>query len=132
MEDINMTFAELTREERQEITQRIQAIIGKKEESIREGMSISERVKARSDYDKQFDKLAKIYVQYGAEALACNFEDCGAFKKGVTTQGKKWSLEMNGGYTQRSRYCGSLYIEGEGMIFTSGTLAKAFEYIFTH
>lgn len=127
-----MKFYELPVEERIEISERIRGIIGKKEDCIREGMSNSERIKARFDYDKQFEKLANVYVKHGEKALAAHFTDYGSYKVGVTASGKKWILDGNNGYTERSRYCGTLTIEGEGTIFTSGTLSRAFEYIFTH
>lgn len=127
-----MKFYELPVEERAEITKRIQAIIGKKDDCIREGMSNSQKIKARFDYDKQFEKLADVYVRHGGKALAANFTDYGSYKIGATASGKKWILYSNNGYTERSRYCGTLAIDGEGTIFTSGTLSRAFEYIFTH
>ena len=123
-----MTFAELPREERTEIRERIEAIIGKKDDCVKDGMDISQRIKARSQYDKTFERMAKVYIKHGAKALSLHFKDEGWRKSGVTPNGKKWALEMNNGMTDRSRYCGTLWIDGEA-IFTSGTLDKSFEYI---
>lgn len=123
-----MTLYDLDIEKRLEITGRIQMIIGKKEDWITPNMDTGDRIKARMDYDKLFEKLAKIWVKYGDKALAMAFTDHGGYKVGVTPNGKKWTLDMNGGWTTRSRHCGTLRIDGE-CIYTSGTLAKAFEYI---
>lgn len=124
-----MTYAELPIEERINLNKKIEIIIGTKDSWVRENMDTSERIKARFAYDKLKEKLQKVFLMYGDKALAMNFADYGGWKKGVTPGGKKWTLEMNSGWTSRSRHCGSLYIEGQGNIFTSGTLAKAFEYI---
>lgn len=125
-----MTIYDLPNEERMRVTEMIRKIIGRKEDSIKEGMTNSERIKARFEYDKLFEKLAKIWVNHGDKALAMNYTWCGRSAQGVTPGGKKWIFEMNSfGWTQRNHHCGSLYIEGEGTIFTSGTLARAFERI---
>lgn len=124
-----MTIYDLPNEKRIEITKKIQNIIGTKNEWVTDNMDLSKRIKARSDYDKLFEKLAKVWVKYGDKALAMNYTDNGSYKIGTTPNGKKWMLEMNNGWTMRSRHCGSLYIEGQGTVFTSGTLARAFERI---
>lgn len=125
-----MTIYDLPKEERMRVTEMIRKIIGKREDSIKEGMSNSERIKARFEYDKLFEKLAKVWVNHGDRALAMNYTWYGSYGEGVTPNGKKWIFEMNNfGWTQRCHHCGSLYIEGEGTVFTSGTLARAFERI---
>lgn len=48
---------------------------------------------------------------------------------GVTKNGKRFEWYGNNGFCERSRYCGSLWIEGIGTVFTSGTIAKAVEYV---
>lgn len=123
-----MTFAELPYEERQMVTERIRGIIGTKEECIRDGMDLAERIKARKKYDDTFQRLAKIYITHGIKALSMAYTNEGWRKWGMTPNGKKWVLEMNNGLEERSRYCGTLWIDGE-MIFTSGRIEKAFEYI---
>lgn len=127
-----MKFYELPNEKRIEATRRIQAIIGTEDSWINDNMNRSTRIQTRNQYKKLFEKLGNIYAEYGDKALAMNFTDNGSYKTGITPNGKKWILYMNNGYTLRSRTCGTLAIEGEGTIFTSGTLAKAFEYILTH
>lgn len=123
-----MTFAELPYEERQAVAERITGIIGTKEGCIREGMDTAERIKARKKYDETFQRLAKLYITHGIKALSMAYTDEGWRKSGVTPNGKKWVLEMNNGMEERSRYCGTLWIDGEA-IFTSGRIEKAMEYI---
>ena len=125
-----MTFAELSLEERIRVTEMIQKIIGKKEDVIKDGMSTSDRIKAREAYSKLFDKLTKVWMKGGDKALSLTYTWEGSYGYGVTPNGKKWVFNMNSfGWTQRSHHCGSLSIEGQGTIFTSGTLARAFERI---
>lgn len=125
-----MTFTELSIEERVRVTEMIQKIIGKKEDAITEKMSCSDRIKARDSYNKLFDKLTKVWMKGGDKALALTYTWDGLYCKGVTPEGKSWLFVMNSfGWTQRCHHCGSLYIEGQGTIFTSGTIARAFERI---
>lgn len=124
-----MTIYDLPNEQRIEITKKICNIIGEQNSWITDNMSLSQRIEARENWRKLFEKLAKVWVKYGDKALAMNYTDKGSLKIGTTPSGKKWALEMNNGWTMRSRHCGALYIEGEGTVFTSGTLARAFERI---
>lgn len=125
-----MTFYQLPVEEQTRVREMIQKIIGRKEDQITEDMSRDTRIKVRFAYDKLFEKLAKVWANYGDKALALNYTDKGAVKEGVTPNGKKWVFYMNNfGWTDRSHHCGSLYIEGMGCLFTSGTMARAFERI---
>lgn len=127
-----MGFYDMTIDEQNKGRRMISNIIGKKEEWITDGMDLTTRIQRRAEYDKLFDKLAKIYAKHGDKVLTMNYTDQGGYKCGTTPNGKKWTMYMNSGWTTRSRHCGTLYIEGEGTIFTSGTIAKAFEYILTH
>ena len=127
-----MGFYDMTIEEQNRGRQMIANIIGKKNDWVKPDMNLEKRIAARAEYDRLFDKLAKIYAKYGDKALAMQYTDKGGHKEGTTPNGKRWQLVMNWGMTARSRHCGTLYIEGEGIIFTSGTIAKAFEYILTH
>lgn len=127
-----MTYAELPLEERLSLSEKIKKIIGTKDSWITESMDLSTKITQRSKYDKTFEKLAKVFLKYGDKGLSMNFTDNGSYKEGVTVSGKKWILYMNNGFTNRSWTCGSLFIEGEGNIFTSGTIERSFEYIFTH
>jgi len=125
-----MTIYDLPNEERIRVTRMIQKIIGTKEEAVKGVSGTGARIQAYSNYDKLFEKLAKVWVNHGDEALAMNYEWYGSYGKGVTPKGKAWTFDMNTyGWTERCHHCGSLYIEGEGCIFTSGTLARAFERI---
>jgi len=119
-----------TPEERMEMRKRIEAIIGTKEQAKSWAKDLTERIQIASRYDKQFEKLAMVFYTNGEKALALNYTQIGGNSfKGVTASGKRWVLEGNMGWTNRSRYCGTLYIEGEGCIFTSGKLDRVFDYI---
>jgi lysyl-tRNA synthetase class I len=148
-----MTYSQLisnaTVEERREVTARIEKIIGTKKQAMEAAESLTERIENASRWEKEYEKLAKIFVFFfpaaceyeklakiflenGAEALAMVFMQKGNSFEGVTANGKKWFLERNNGWTQRSRYCGTLYIQDVGTVFTSGRLDKVFEYILTN
>lgn len=132
-----MTYADYitkaTPEERVEMRKRIEAIIGTKENAKAWGKDLSDKINRGMKWQKEFEKLSLIFFQHGEKALALNYTQIGGNSfKGVTANGKRWTLEGNNGWTERSRYCGTLYIEGEGTIFTSGRLDRAFDYILTH
>lgn len=131
-----MTYSQLisnaTVEERREVTARIEKIIGTKKQAMEAAESLTERIENASRWEKEYEKLAKIFLENGAEALAIVFMQKGNSFEGVTVSGKKWFLERNNGWTQRSRYCGTLYIQDVGTVFTSGRLDKVFEYILTN
>ena len=128
-----MTYGELitkaSPEERAEIRSRIEKIIGTKEYAMRIASDLTERIQNASRWQKEYEKLAKVFLENGEKALAMNFIQKGHFYEGVTASGKKWELEGNNGWTERSRYCGRLWIEGEGPVFTSGKLDRVFDYI---
>lgn len=48
--------------------------------------------------------------------------------KGTTAYGKRFGMWINSGYTERSRHCYTLYIEGQ-TIFTSGDFSTGYAYI---
>lgn len=128
-----MTYGELITkasvEERAEIRCRIEKIIGTKDHAMRIARDLTERIQNASRWEKEYEKLAKVFLENGEKALAMNFIQKGRFYEGVTASGKKWELEGNNGWTERSRFCGRLWIEGEGTVFTSGKLDKVFDYI---
>lgn len=125
-----MTIYDLDNETRMRVTEMIQKVIGTKAECVNDKMTREERIKARFNYDKLFEKLAKIWVKNGDKALSMNYMDYGSFLKGVTPNGKRWQFDWNSwGWTERTHHCGTLWIEGQGCIFTSGTVARAFERI---
>lgn len=119
----------MTIEQRANLRNRIEKIIGTRKHEIERATSLTERINNAQRWDKEYEKLQKVFEEHGEKALAMNFVQKGRFYEGVTASGKKWELEGNNGWTERSRYCGRLWIEGEGTVFTSGKLDKVFEYI---
>ena len=122
-------ISKATPEQRREVTERVFKIIGTAEQNTCCIKDLTERVQARARWQKEYEALAKVFLEHGAEALSMNCYQRGRDFEGVTVNGKKWTLDMNHGWTERSRYCGALWIEGEGTIFTSGRLDKVFDYI---
>ena len=121
----------MTIEERIAINERIDAMIGSREEfneSVKD-LSLSDRIDVRDKYNKLREKLFKIAEKNGEKALMLTLVQDGNTSTGVTANGKKFVWVRNYGYSARSRHCGSLYIEGIGTVFTSGTVAKVFEYV---
>lgn len=121
----------MTFEERVEINERIDKMIGSREQQRTrvQSMSLEDRINSNNHYNKMREKLFKIAEKEGAAALSTVIIQSGKWIEGVTASGKKYIWDGNNGLTERSRYCGSLYIQGVGTVFTSGTLAKAVEYI---
>ena len=121
----------MTFEERVEVNKLIDKMLGSRERQreITSNMSLEGRIRSNSEYQKMREKLMKIAEKEGIENLNLVIITCGRIGKGVTKSGKKFVWEGNNGFTERSRYCGSLYIEGVGTVFTSGTIAKVAEYI---
>ncbi len=128
-----MTYSELiskaTVEQRKELRERIEKIIGTQKQAMDAGQDLTERIQNSNRWQKQYEQLAKVFLENGEKALSMHFTQKGRSCEGVTTSGKKWILEANHGWTARSRYCGTLYIEGVGTVFTSGKLDKVFDYI---
>lgn len=127
------SFAELqskaSPDQRIEVRQRIEKIIGTQKSAMEAASDLTERIQNANRWQKQYEALAKVFFENGEKALAMNFTQKGRSFEGVTASGKKWMLEANHGWTARSRYCGSLWVEGEGTVFTSGRLDKVFDYI---
>lgn len=121
----------MTFEERVEINERIDKMIGSREQHriITQGLSLEERINSNNHYNKTREQLFKIAEKEGVSALCTVIIQSGKWIEGVTASGKKYVWDGNNGYTKRSRYCGSLWIEGVGNVFTSGTIAKAVEYL---
>jgi len=121
----------MTFEERAEINARIDKMIGSREQQRLRvaSMSLEDKINSNQRYNKMRDQLFKIAEKKGVEALSSVVIECGRTKEGVTASGKYFVWAGNNGFAERSRYCGSLYIEGMGTVFTSGTIAKAVEYI---
>ena len=121
----------MTTDEWLAINRRIDKIIGNRYEqrSRIENMSLEDKISDNNEYLKMREKLLKIGEKYGEEALALTMIKCGNICHGVTANGKRFVWIGNNGLEKRSLYCGLLDIEGIGTIFTSGTIAKAIEYI---
>ena len=121
----------MTADERLAINRRIDKIIGNRYEqrSRIENMSLDDKISDNDEYLKMREKLFKIGEKYGEEALALTMIKCGNICHGVTANGKRFVWIGNNGLEKRSLYCGLLDIEGIGTIFTSGTIAKAIEYV---
>lgn len=121
----------MTTDERLAINRRIDKIIGNRYEqrSRIENMSLDDKISDNNEYLKMREKLFKIGEKYGEEALALTMIKCGNICHGVTANGKRFVWIGNNGLEKRSLYCGLLDIEGIGTIFTSGTIAKAIEYV---
>ena len=128
-----MTYSDLmakaTAEQRKEVRARVEKIIGKKELAVLGATDLTEKIRMAQKWEKAYEQLAKVFLEHGEKALALNFMSYGRSSEGVTASGKKWVFTGNNGFTDRSRYCGDLYIEGEGTVFTSGRIDKVFDYI---
>ena len=48
---------------------------------------------------------------------------------GITPQGKHFEIDGNNGVTMRSRHCYTLYLEGQGVVFTSGEFWRAYAVV---
>ena len=121
----------MTTDEWLAINRRIDKIIGSRDEqrSRIKNMSLEDKISDNNEYSKMREKLLKIGEKYGEEALALTMIERGNICHGVTANGKRFVWIGNNGLEKRSLYCGLLDIEGIGTIFTSGTIAKAIEYV---
>lgn len=118
-------------EEIMKINDRIIQIIGERPRT--DCMATPEEMNLKRQWDKAHDELWKLAEKYGPEVItgkALVFYGSSR-AEGYTPKGKRVEWYRNHGYTRRSLYCGRLDIGGE-TIFTSGTIAKCFEYIHTH
>ena len=121
----------MTTDEWLAINRRIDKIIGSRDEqrSRIKNMSLEDKISDNNEYSKMREKLLKIGEKYGEEALALTMIKCGNICHGITAKGRRFVWIGNNGLEKRSLYCGLLDIEGIGTIFTSGTIAKAIEYV---
>lgn len=92
-------------------------------------LPLSDRIKSNDQYTKMREKLLSYADANGVESLDGAAIMRGNNSCGFTKTGRKYTWEGNCGITAKSRYCGSLWVEGVGTVFTSGTLVKAVEYI---
>lgn len=121
----------MTQKERKEALERIYAMIGTPDQQreMVKNFNLQERINSTSNYNKTKEKLLKVAEKEGVKSLCSVVIMAGRYCTGLTANNKKYIWEGNSGYTERSRYCGSLYIEGVGTIFTSGRIEKAVEYL---
>ena len=124
----------MTQKERKEALERIYSMIGTPEQQRQfvSNFNLQERIKSTSNYNKTKEKLLEIAEKEGVKALSKVVIMAGRYCTGLTANNKKYIWEGNSGYTERSIYCGSLYIEGIGIVFTSGRIEKAVEYLITN
>lgn len=121
----------MTLEERKTINELIDKMIGSNEHqrNLVAHLELVERINETNRYKKMREKLFKIAEKEGVEALCSVLIGTGRYCNGVTKSGKRFVFEGNHGMTIRSRYCGSLWIEGVGTVFTSGTIDKVLTYV---
>ena len=106
----------MTSIDRAEARRRIEAILGER--------SSLGTFQGRMRWDRQYEQLMKLAEKEGLEILSLVLVD----GHGITASGKQAVWIANTGMTERSRYCGTLIIEGK-TIFTSGTLIRAFKHL---
>ena len=121
----------LTGKDRKEALERIYSMIGtpdRQREKVA-NFSLQDRIRSNANYNETKERLLKIAEKNGVEALCKVMIVTGSYSSGLTANNKKYVWQGNNGYCERSRYCGSLYIEGMGTVFTSGRIEKAVEYL---
>lgn len=120
----------MNKEQIQQLNDNINLLIGSYEDNNKYAntLELSERIKAKTKYRNLREKLMKISKKNEIKASQLNLINEGSLIRGVTPNGKKITWIGNNGITERSRYCGTLTIDGV-TIFTSGTVVKIFEYI---
>ena len=113
-----------------EITKIIDAMIGSYEEqrNLLSQASITTRIKGNERYRKLRERLCNYAVENSERLLTISFTQQGVVKSGTTPNGKTFTWVPNIGLEERSRYCGTLSIDGK-VVFTSGSVQKALEYI---
>ena len=85
-------ISKATPEQRREVAERVFKIIGTAEQNTCCIKDLTARVQARARWQKEYEKLAKVFLEHGAEALSMNFYQIGRDYEGVTVNGKKWTL----------------------------------------
>ena len=123
-----MTIYDLPNNERLEALEFAKGIVGDKESWLIGITDLGNKIATTNKYNNLLEKIANTYIKYGPKKACLTYVQNGSDLEGMTATGKKWVLYRNNGFTTRSINCGTLYIDGE-CIFTSGTIAKAFDYI---
>lgn len=105
------------------VNAQIKKILGEKNE---------ENAEQRRAYEKARTELWSLVKKYGEDVLnGSAMLVMGRSAEGYTPSGKRVVWYGNCGMTNRSRYCGTLIIDGK-TIFTSGKIGKCFEYIYNN
>jgi len=120
----------MTRKEKTQVNDIIDLLIGSETEHRQsmEGKELSQIINSNFKYRAMRADLMAIAEKYGVKTMQVTLITCGNDAKGYTPTGKKVLWIRNSGWTMRSRYCGTLKIEGE-TIYTSGSIAKCFAYM---
>lgn len=91
----------------------------RKVNEYREELARAEDLKAKEELRKlEFEQERKEWAKDGIK-----LEDR---YSGLTPSGKRFSIYGNSGWTDRSRHCFTLSIEGKGCVFTSGEFWRAY------
>ncbi|MBO5959458.1 MAG: hypothetical protein J6Q65_04995 [Lentisphaeria bacterium] len=108
---------ELLREENRKWRKYYSGLIEKKEREI------AEASKKVSEIASKEERIAMI------EGMIEQMMKSGIQINGYTTNGLRYGIEHNNGITDRSRHCFTMWIEGTGTVFTSGTIETVADYI---
>lgn len=116
------------------LTGKAEAILEAKaaeEKEISRISSIEGHLISAEQQEKNYQKWLKTFK---AECLKDGIvieEACSSYMTGYTKNGKRFFLDGNNGFTDRSFHCYSLTISGE-TIFTSGEFLTAYKYLMIH
>ena len=97
--------------------------------------SIERRILTQAEIEANAAQKEAEYQKWLAEFKAECLKDgitidnaCGSWMDGTTAKGKRFFLDGNNGWTNRSRHCYSLTIDGN-TVFTSGEFLTAYRYL---
>ena len=84
-----------------------------------------------AEISKEAAKLADEEEQKAMiKAMAEDMAKRGFADTGYTTNGLRYRIDHNKyGFTDRTAHCFTMWVEGKGMVFTSGTLETVAQYI---
>jgi len=106
------------------IKQFVLEIMGINENDLKQ-LSTTKRIQFYERVRKIQTKISKIN---NIEKIIFDKDCSRSHKHGTTVSGKRFSWYVNSGWCERSLFCGKLYIDNE-LIFTSGTIQKAIQYL---
>lgn len=102
-------------------------VVVAKADSREEAVAMKAEIEKADAEKRASEKAKKAEIKKLTEDFKVELSN-NAVQHGVTKSGKQYTLVGNNGMEKRSRYCYTLYIDGE-CVYTSGTLSKAVEYI---